>query len=122
MAEPNTQPVQEAAPQVAPTKGGGGLMGPIVAAIIIVVGIAGIFEFMVKGALETTGAKTSFPDALNKHGVIYHACCEADPCCGMVNCCDLKEKKSGEACKDSNCVKISSEKKDKAAKLKAAGN
>ena len=122
MAEPNTQPVQEAAPQVAPTKGGGGLMGPIVAAIILVVGIAGIFEFMVKGALETTGAKTSFPDALNKHGVIYHACCEADPCCGMINCCDLKEKKSGEACKDSNCVKISSEKKDKAAKLKAAGN
>ena len=122
MAEPNTQPVQEAAPQVAPTKGGGGLMGPIVAAIILVVGIAGIFEFMVKGALETNGEKTSFPDALNKHGVIYHACCEADPCCGMVNCCDLKEKKSGEACKDSNCVKISSEKKDKAAKLKAAGN
>ena len=122
MAEPNTQPVQEAAPQVAPTKGGGGLMGPIVAAIILVVGIAGIFEFMVKGALETTGAKTSFPDALNKHGVIYHACCEADPCCGMVNCCDLKEKKSGEACKDSNCVKISNEKKVKAVKLKAAGN
>ena len=122
MAEPNSQPVQEAAPQAAPTKGGGGLMGPIVAAIILVVGIAGIFEFMVKGALETTGAKTSFPDALNKHGVIYHACCEADPCCGMVNCCDLKEKKSGEACKDSNCVKISNEKKGKAAKLKAAGN
>ena len=122
MAEPNSQPVQEAAPQAAPTKGGVGLMGPIVAAIILVVGIAGIFEFMVKGALETTGEKTSFPDALNKHGVIYHACCEADPCCGMVNCCDLKEKKSGEACKDSNCVKISNEKKGKAAKLKAAGN
>ena len=126
MAEPNLQPVQEAAPQpspqAAPTKGGGGLMGPIVAAIILVVGIAGIFEFMVKGALETTSAKTSFPDALNKHGVIYHACCETDPCCGMVNCCDLKEKKSGEACKDSNCVKISNEKKGKAAKLKAAGN
>ena len=122
MAEPNSQPVQEADPKAAPTKGGGGLMGPIVAAIILVVGIAGIFEFMVKGALETTGAKTSFPDALNKHGVIYHACCEADPCCGMVNCCDLKEKKSGEACKDSNCVKISNEKKGKAAKLKAAGN
>ena len=122
MAEPNSQPVQEAAPQAAPTKGGVGLMGPIVAAIILVVGIAGIFEFMVKGALETTGEKTSFPDALNKHGVIYHACCEADPCCGMINCCDLKEKKSGEACKDSNCVKISNEKKGKAAKLKAAGN
>ena len=122
MAEPNPQPVQEAAPQTAPAKGGGGVMGPIVAAIIIVAGIAGIFEFMVKGALETTGEKTSFPDALNKHGVIYHACCEADPCCGMINCCDLKEKKSGEACKDSNCVKISNEKKGKAAKLKAAGN
>ena len=122
MAETNPQPVQEAAPQAAPNKGGGSLMGPIVAAIILVAGIAGIFEFMVKGALETTGAKTSFPDALNKHGVIYHACCEADPCCGMVNCCDLKEKKSGEACKNSNCVKISNEKKGIAAKLKAAGN
>ena len=122
MAETNPQPVQEAAPQAAPTKGGGSLMGPIVAAIILVAGIAGIFEFMVKEALETTDAKTSFPDALNKHGVIYHACCEADPCCGMVNCCDLKEKKSGEACKNSNCVKISNEKKVKAAKLKAAGN
>ena len=122
MAETNPQPVQEAAPQAAPTKGGGSLMGPIVAAIILVVGIAGIFEFMVKGALEPTGAKTSFPDALNKHGVIYHACCEADPCCGMVNCCDLKEKRSGEACKNSNCVKISNEKKGIAAKLKAAGN
>ena len=122
MAETNPQPVQEAAPQAAPTKGGGSLMGPIVAAIILVAGIAGIFEFMVKGALKTNGAKTSFPDALNKHGVIYHACCEADPCCGMVNCCDLKEKKSGEACENSNCVKISNEKKVKAAKLKAAGN
>ncbi len=122
MAKTNPQPVQEAAPQAAPIKGGGNLMGPIVAAIILVAGIAGIFEFMVKGALETTSAKTSFPDALNKHGVIYHACCEADPCCGMVNCCDLKEKKSGEACKNSNCVKISNEKKVKAAKLKAAGN
>ena len=122
MAKTNPQPVQEAAPQAAPTKGGGNLMGPIVAAIILVAGIAGIFEFMVKGALETTNAKTSFPDALNKHGVIYHACCEADPCCGMVNCCDLKEKKSGEACKNSTCVKISNEKKVKAAKLKAAGN
>ena len=69
MAETNPQPVQEAAP----TKGAGGLMGPIFAAIILVAGIAGIFEFMVKGALKTNGAKTSFPDALNKHGVIYHA-------------------------------------------------
>ena len=64
MAETNPQPVQEAAPQAAPTKGGGSLMGPIVAAIILVAGIAGIFKFMVKGALETTGAKTSFPDCL----------------------------------------------------------
>ena len=77
---------------------------------------------MVKGALETTSAKTSFSDALNNDGVIYHACCESDPCCGMVNCHDLKEKKSGETCKNSNCVKISNEKKVKAAKLKAAGN
>ena len=59
-----------------------------------------------------------FAEGLNKHGVIYHACCEADPCCGMENCCDLKEKKSGEACKNSNCVKISDEQKGKAAKLK----
>jgi len=69
MAETNPQPVQEAAPQAAPTKGGGSLMGPIVAAIILVAGIAGIFEFMVKGALETTSAKNSFSDALNNHGV-----------------------------------------------------
>ena len=59
MAEPNPQPVQEAAPQAAPAKGGGGVMGPIVAAIIIVAGIAGIFEFMVKGALTAPGVTTS---------------------------------------------------------------
>ena len=68
------------------------------------------------------GSEPDYSDkGLNKHGVIYHACCEADPCCGMENCCDLKEKKSGEACKNSNCVKISNEKKEKAAKLKAEG-
>ena len=67
------------------------------------------------------GSESDFSVGLNKHGVIYHACCEADPCCGMENCCDLKEKKTGEACKNSNCVKISNEKKEKAAKLKAAG-
>jgi len=39
----------------------------------------------------------------------------------MENCCDLKEKKSGEACKNSNCVKISNKKKEEAAKLKAVG-
>jgi len=59
MAETNPQPVQEAAPQAAPTKGGGNLIGPIVAAIIPVAGIAGIFEFMVKEALETTSARTA---------------------------------------------------------------
>ena len=67
-------------------------------------------------------SESNFPEALNKHGVIYHACCEAFLCCGMENCCDLKEKKSGEACKNSNCVKISNEEKGKAAKLRAAGN
>jgi len=40
----------------------------------------------------------------------------------MDNCCDLKEKKSGEVCKNSNCEKISNEKKGKAAKLKTEGN
>ena len=112
-----SQPIQEAAPN----KGDVGLTGPIVTAIIIVTDISGIFEFVVKGAFETTSAKNSFSDALNNHGVIYHACCESDSCCGMVNCRDLKEKKSGEACKNSNCVKISNEKMVKAAKLKAAG-
>ena len=90
-AELNPQPIQEAAPN----NGDVGLTGPIVTAIIIVTDIAGIFEFMVKGAFETTSAKTSFSDDLNNHGVIYHACCESDPCCGMVNCRDLKEKCRG---------------------------
>jgi len=72
--------------------------------------------------LAGCGSESDFSDkGLNKHGVIYHACCEADPCCGMENCCDLKEKKSGEACKNSNCVKISNKKKEEAAKLKAVG-
>ena len=52
-AELNLQPIQEAAPN----KGDVGLTGPIVTAIIIVAGFAGIFEFMVKGALETTKCK-----------------------------------------------------------------
>jgi hypothetical protein len=44
--------------------------------------------------------------SLNKHGVIAHACCEGKTCCGMNDCCDLKEKKPGEACKNKNCIKI----------------
>ncbi len=57
-------------------------------------------------------SESDFSDkSLNKHGVIYHACCEANPCCGMENCCDLKEKESGEACKNTNCVKISNKKR-----------
>ena len=63
MAEPNPQPVQEAVPQAAPAKGGGGVMGPIVAAIIVVAGIAGIFIFLVKPALRPPEAKT--PSELN---------------------------------------------------------
>ena len=57
MAEPNPQPVQEeSAPQPVQVKGGG-VMGPIVAAIIIVAGIAGIVRVMVIPALKDDGAK-----------------------------------------------------------------
>ena len=57
MAEPNPQPVQEeSAPQPVQVKGGG-VMGPIVAAIIIVAGIAGIVRVMVVPALKDDGAK-----------------------------------------------------------------
>ena len=52
MAEPNPQPEAEAASAPPPSKGGG-IMGPIIAAIIIVAGIAGIFNFMVVPALDT---------------------------------------------------------------------
>ena len=51
MAEPNPQPEAEATP-VAPPPKSGGMMGPIVAAIIIVAGIAGVFNFMVVPALK----------------------------------------------------------------------
>jgi len=52
MAEPNPQPDQEeATPQPVKVKGGG-VMGPIVAAIIIVAGIAGIMKIMVLPVLE----------------------------------------------------------------------
>lgn len=56
MAEPNPQPVQEeSAPQPVQVKGGG-VMGPIVAAIIIVAGIAGIVKMMVIPALKDSGS------------------------------------------------------------------
>ena len=51
MAEPNPQPETAEAPAVQSAKGGG-LMGPIVAAIIVVAGIAGVFNVMVVPALK----------------------------------------------------------------------
>ena len=51
MAEPNPQPEAEVAASAPPPKGGG-IMGPIIAAIIVVAGIAGIFNFMVVPALD----------------------------------------------------------------------
>lgn len=59
MAEPNPQPAQqEATPQSVKVKGGG-VMGPIVAAIIIVAGIAGIMKMMVLPELKKTGTSVS---------------------------------------------------------------
>lgn len=60
MAERNPQqPVQEeATPQPVQVKGGG-VMGPIVAAIIIVAGIAGIMKMMVLPELNKKGAAIS---------------------------------------------------------------
>ena len=56
MAEPNPQPAQEEATPQQPVKvKGGGVMGPIVAAIIIVAGIAGIMKIMVLPVLEKKG-------------------------------------------------------------------
>lgn len=57
MAEPNPQPVQEESAQQPVQVKGGGVMGPIVAAIIIVAGIAGIVKMMVIPALKDDGAK-----------------------------------------------------------------
>ena len=51
MAEPNPQPEAEVTASAPPPKGGG-IMGPIIAAIIIVAGIAGIFSYMVVPALN----------------------------------------------------------------------
>ena len=67
MAEPNPQPPQEeATPQPVKVKGGG-VMGPIVAAIIIVAGIAGIMKIMVLPVLEDK--KTSVSPELSGDGV-----------------------------------------------------
>lgn len=67
MAEPNPQPAQEeATPQPVKVKGGG-VMGPIVAAIIIVAGIAGIMKIMVLPVLENK--KTSVSPELSGDGV-----------------------------------------------------
>ena len=68
MAEPNPQPAQEEATPQQPVKvKGGGVMGPIVAAIIIVAGIAGIMKIMVLPVLEDK--KTSVSPELSGDGV-----------------------------------------------------
>ena len=68
MAEPNPQPAQEEATPQQPVKvKGGGVMGPIVAAIIIVAGIAGIMKIMVLPVLENK--KTSVSPELSGDGV-----------------------------------------------------
>ena len=67
MAEPNPQPAQEEAPPQPVKVKGGGVMGPIVAAIIIVAGIAGIMKIMVLPVLEDK--KTSVSPELSGDGV-----------------------------------------------------
>ena len=67
MAEPNPQPAQEEAPPQPVKVKGGGVMGPIVAAIIIVAGIAGIMKIMVLPVLENK--KTSVSPELSGDGV-----------------------------------------------------
>ena len=67
MAEPNPQPAQEEAPPQPVEVKGGGVMGPIVAAIIIVAGIAGIMKIMVLPVLENK--KTSVSPELSGDGV-----------------------------------------------------
>ena len=66
MAEPNPQPAQEEAPPQPVKVKGGGVMGPIVAAIIIVAGIAGIMKIMVLPVLEDK--KTSVSPELSGDG------------------------------------------------------
>lgn len=58
MAEPNPQPEAEITTSAPPAKGGG-IMGPIIAAIIVVAGIAGIFNFMVVPALNPAEKEVS---------------------------------------------------------------
>ena len=67
MAEPNPQPAQEEAPPQPVKVKGGGVMGPIVAAIIIVAGIAGIMKIMVLPVLENK--KTSVSSELSGDGL-----------------------------------------------------
>ena len=67
MAEPNPQPAQEEAPPQPVKVKGGGVMGPIVAAIIIVAGIAVIMKIMVLPVLEDK--KTSVSPELSGDGV-----------------------------------------------------
>ena len=55
---------------------------------------------------------------LNQHGIVAHACYEGDPCCGMKDCCDMTEKKSGEACKNAKCVLIPGNEKQPATEAK----
>jgi hypothetical protein len=57
MAEPNPQPEAEATVSAPPQKGGG-IMGPIIAAIIIVAGIAGVFKLLVVPALRPPSVET----------------------------------------------------------------
>ena len=60
MAEPNPQPVQEETTQQPVQVKGGGIMGPIIAAIIIVAGIGVIIQVMVLPVLEKkTGTSVS---------------------------------------------------------------
>ena len=66
MAEPNPQPDQEEAPPQPVKVKGGGVMGPIVASIIIVAGIAGIMKIMVLPVLEDK--KTSVSPELSGDG------------------------------------------------------
>ena len=67
MAEPNPQPEAEVVTAAsAPPPKGGGIMGPIIAAIIIVAGIAGIFSYMVVPALNPE--KKEVPTGLSGEG------------------------------------------------------
>ena len=67
MAEPNPQPEAEVVTAAsAPPPKGGGIMGPIIAAIIIVAGFAGVFSNMVVPALNPE--KKEVPTGLSGEG------------------------------------------------------